>query len=639
MGNKCGAPGSGIDTEYYYCHGETTVQEKAIGTALAAGSTNATPNALVQQQYESSCNTCRNSNAATTVPYSYIVGSGAFFGNTDIINAPTACNSFLVGATPDCPTAYGTDGSCAFSQKPALEDVTNQQNIQVDDTNDNRLCDNEFSCPSFNYVCTKLRYDTAFKTSCCLGQVTGLATISNPATLETAYKPVVEANTVMCDYRWCPLDPWGTCEDVFLNECAGSASSDGKAWTSALLVPNNPCNTWYQGALQATSGGEAPLTRWAIVDQLVERYCANPATGDTTSCACFDFVSAPDTQLYTSYSGGCRDQNLNAIGVCPVQQTDAETGNTLNISDYACIAPECNQKTALLTSDVWGRQQHGGCPNICMQIVTDGNVVVTGDSIQNGLYVNNTTMQCGGPQGSMTTTAVPVLASLTDRINVFWPHYVDNPGACPTQPQEGGGCTPQPVAIAFALDPNSMYNKNGAIVMPYNVTFSPDPVTSYNGLYSDIVLANGITGNALSGTLSNGNQSGVTNEVVFYVNVNASSQSTHPVVPPGEYPLTVTIQDTDPLYSSVFRSVIINTQVYETSNPAPPQGPPAPSGGQGPPIIYDKSAPTWMWYVLGAVGFVLLLLFLHCVMLLAQKHTLQVAVRDAARSETSLSKS
>ncbi len=581
------------------------------------------------------------------MPYSYIVGSGAGGvvldqdGSTndefsDVVNIPSgSCNEFLVGNTIDCPTPYGENGSCLFSQQPVLELPSPNGDAKTILLNDivGTSGVSSMECPAYNYVCTKQRYDSSFAASCCMGRIRGQTSFTTPAfDAITSMSAVLNSDTVICDYRWCPLDPWGTCEQVFLNECSGSASSDGKTWMSALLVTGNPCNTWYQGALQASAGG-APLTRWAVIDQIVESYCANPATGDTTSCACFDFVSKPDTQLYTSYSGGCRDQNLNAIGVCPVQQTDAETGNTLNISDYACIAPECKIDTSLLTSDVWGRQQHGSCPNICMQIVTDGNVVVTGDSIQNGLYVNNTTMQCGGPQGSMTTTAVPVLASLTDRINVFWPHYVDNPGACPTQPQEGGGCTPQPVAIAFALDPNSMYNKNGAIVMPYNVTFSPDPVTSYNGLYSDIVLANGITGNALSGTLSNGNQSGVTNEVVFYVNVNASSQSTHPVVPPGEYPLTVTIQDTDPLYDSVFRSVIINTQVYETSNPAPPQGPPAPSGGQGPPIIYDKSAPSWMWYVLGAVGFVLLLLFLHCAMLLAQKHTLQVAVRNAARSE------
>jgi hypothetical protein len=574
---------------------------------------------------QENCNACRNPNAATSIPYSYVVGSGyhSTYPTPDNVHnhafAPQDCNEFLVGVISECPTPRDQPGACRFSD------------VRIEAVSNGFIAAGT-GCELYNFVCTKESYDQSFATPCCLGLFESqLMSFSNPALGAVTFSEMKDS--VLCDYRWCPQDPWGACEQVFLNECLGSASSDGKAWTSALLVTGNPCNTWYQGALQASTKG-APLTRWPIIDQIVESYCANPATGDTTSCACFDFVSAPDTQLYTSYSGGCHDQHLNVMGVCPVQQTDAETGNTLNISDYACIAPECKINTSLLTSDVWGRQQHGGCPNICMQIVTDGNVVVTGDSIQNGLYVNNTTMQCGGPQGSMTTTAVPVLASLTDRINVFWPHYVDNPGACPTQPQEGGGCTPQPVAIAFALDPNSMYNKNGAIVMPYKVTFSPDPVTSYNGLYSDIVLANGITGNALSGTLSNGNQSGVTNEVVFYVNVNASSQSTHPVVPPGEYPLTVTIQDTDPLYDSVFRSVIINTQVYETSNPAPPQGPPAPSGGQGPPIIYDKSAPSWMWYVLGAVGFVLLLLFLHCAMLLAQKHTLQVAVRNAARSES-----
>jgi len=628
--------------------GAPTFVGSPLASAVATEASTATSAAALQHAREN-CNACRGANPATQMPYSYIVGRGLYYDlwggaqgggyNFNKEWAPKDCNEFLVGATPDCPTPAGSPGACQFSSSPAIETYSPGNIVDTDTTfpSGEGLAT---GCPLYNYVCTKQRYDLAFAAPCCLGQVKGLMSFTTPA-FGTSMTATLPADSVLCDYRWCPLDPWGACESVFASACAGSESKDGgKTWVSALLG-DGPCGAWYQGALGALAG-EAPLSRWPVVDGIIENYCSNPAnSSDSVSCACYNLSSKPNTQLYTSYSGGRCTMNGAPSSVCPVMQTNAQTGNTLNVSDYACIAPECHS-AALLTHDVWGRQRQGGCPNICLQIVTDGDVVLSGDTIDGGVYINNSTMQCGGPQGSMTTTATPVLASLSDRVDVFWPHYKDNASACPTQPEEGGGCTPQPIGIAFALDQASTYGKNGAIAMPYQISFSPDILsdpTVYGGLYSDL---SSIPPAVLAGTLSNIEAPNVTTSVVFQVNVNASSVSgdtvAHAAVPPGNYPLTITIRDTDPnpAYSSVFRSIVINTQVYDSSNPAPPQGPPAPNGGQGPPVIYDKTPPSWVWYAVGAVAFVLLLLFVHCLVLLAQRHTLKNAVASSMLSIPSM---
>jgi hypothetical protein len=593
----------------------------------------ASDDAKSQQQRE--CTVCGPRNAAERMPYSYVVGNGIWYlelgeGAPEFtkINAPADCNEFLVGATTDCPTPHGQPGACRFS-RVVLEDNFPDGNGFYD-TQDGPGNDFATGCPLYNYVCTKLVYDEAFAESCCLGRFQASATM-NFAIPALGTSATEFASMVVCDPRWCPLDPFGACEDVYARACTGSVSNDGGlTWVSALLAESDaisPCGTWYKGALGALAG-EAPLSRWGVVDRVIGAYCSNPANShDSVSCACYDFVGNPDTQLYTSYSGGsCKDQTGAPLGVCPVRQTDAQTNNTLNVSDYACIAPQCALGgPQLVTHDVWGRQKQGGCPDICLQVVSDGTLVLDGDTITGGVYADTSSILCGGAQGSVTSTAVPVLASMTDRVDVFWPHYASNPSACPTGRAEGPGCASQPVQIAFALDARATYGDDGAVTLPYAISFDVDPATAYNGLYSDIVWTS-----PQQGTLTNGNDG--TMAATFNLNVNASSQSTHAAVPDGTYPLTVTLQDTtDP---TVFRRVIVTTRVYATDSVPPPQGPAAPDGGHGPPVIVDRTAPPWTVWVVVAVSAVVLIVLLHLASLLWERSALQ---RELARLPASAS--
>lgn len=583
------------------------------------------PSTIVQMQASDarmrSAGSAGGTSLATEPPYAYVVGSAASKSPT-IWAAPTDCNDTLVGKTLDCPTPYGTPGACTFYPQPVL-DGSSCGTLVYDEGPSAFSQHNMATCSNaYNVLCTKQQYDEhAFIEPCCLGQLDGqLGSFTTPTPYATnlAAPIVLPVQQVFCDPRWSPLDPWGACEDVYGRACTGSVSNDGGlTWVSALLAESDAisaCGTWYKGALGALAG-EAPLTRWPIVDRVIGAYCSNPANShDSVSCACYDFVGNPSTQLYTSYPGGsCKDATTNApLDVCPVRQTDVQTNNTLNISDYACIAPQCAPGgPQLITHDVWGRQKQGGCPNICLQIVSDGTLVMSDDTVADGVYANANTALCGGAQGSVTSTAVPALASMTDRVDVFWPHYTSNPAACPTGRAQGPGCASQPVQIAFALDAHGV---DGAVTLPYAVSFDVDPATAYNGLYSDIEWTS-----PQQGTLTNGNDGALA--ATFNVNVNASSQSTHAAVPDGTYPLTVTLQDTsDP---AVFRRVIVTTRVYAADSEPPPQGPAAPDGGHGPPVIVDSTAPPWTLWVAIVAAAVVLIIVLRLVSLLWERSALQ----------------
>lgn len=519
----------------------------------------------------------RGTSAASTMPYSYVAGVSSY-AVTSIgtkvkdWHAPIDCNAGLVGQTPDCPTAAGEPGACLFLPSPVVDQASCGQDA------------GNYNCDSYNILCTKVLYDTAFQTACCLGQVEGLTSFTTPALIAgslssgSATSVVLPTDHVVCAPGWCPFDPSGACESVFQTACATSVTNDGgQTWVSALLADAHnslsACGTWYA---QATSG-QAPSTRWPLIDSIIENYCsAHPY--DTVSCGCFLYAGGVggagvcndgSCYLYTSVTQG------GAVNLRPVRPVDPLTSNTLNLSDYACIAPQCHGNT-LLTDDVWAMQHFGRCPDVCLQVVTDGDVIMNGDSISGGVYVDVANFSCSGALASASVDT-PYLMNVTNEIDMQWPHYASCPNCCPAS-----NCL-QEVPFVYALASNSAD-------MYYTITADPLPPGVTIG-----------TPFATSGALSNAGQ----NAVDFMLIVDGLH------MPTGQYTTTVTIADVRPQYASCRASTVFNLTVFDADSPPPPQGPPVPNGGSGPPVVTKNVDPWWLMYSIFAALAITALLLLR----------------------------
>lgn len=497
---------------------------------------------------------CQHSGGAVfEPPYAFQEYTACTGAEPDTGTCESACEDRL-GATPDCPTPAGP-GACQFVH---YADVPCRGNIG-----------DPYTDLQISGYCMKTQFDQALQTPCCMGALAGeLMSVTNFITGQTTS---MAADLLACDARWCPYDQEGACEDVFLAQCSGSVSNDGGAtWVSALLAepatPLSACGLWYSQAL----AGQAPASRWPILDTLMENYCsANPQ--DTVSCGCFLYSGGAngtgvcedgDCYLYTSVS------QAGAINLRPVRPVDAVTSNTLNLSDYGCIAPQC-RGTTLIPSDVWAMQHLNLCPDVCLQVVADGSVVISGDTVPGGIYVDISTLTCNGALASATVN-MPYLMDVTDRIPIMWPHYSTCSTCCPAS-----GCAIT-VPFVYALASNSAD-------MQYTVTFDP-PLSETPG----VTLA---TPAATAGTLSW--SSGPT------VNVELEVAALN--TPNGIYATTVTIADVRPQYATCRASTVLDLTVYQSDTSAPPQGPPPPNGGSGPPLITVYVAPTWVTYVLYGV--------------------------------------
>jgi hypothetical protein len=231
--------------------------------------------------------------------------------------------------------------------------------------------------------CVKLIWDDYYLQDCCLDQYAGGSFVES-VTLGTKFFSSMSLDMLRCAPRWCSSDPAGECESVMVTGCADTDDSG----TPLLLKQGHACQNWYRGA----QSGTAPISRWAAIDAIISRYCSSDqGILDSQSCGCYNHNfyargqnAGAGLQLYTSMSGGLH----------PVVLTDNLSGNTLNLSDYACIAPECaDPNRALVPSSVWALR-NGKCPSVCMQVRADMNIDIDSINAGNSIYVGNMFESC-----------------------------------------------------------------------------------------------------------------------------------------------------------------------------------------------------------------------------------------------------
>lgn len=513
---------------------------------------------------------CNNGLAATQAP-PYSIAAGGITNIRNVMYTATTDCGALVGTTPDCPSTDAAD-ACVFGSF-------------IDPVNCNTSGNILWPCTAQAKYCSKIGFDGAFREPCCMAALGGSTTsYTNANTGAVHAYPTAE---LACDPSWCPLDPDGACERVFSETCAGSVSYGG-AWVSALLGdPTSPCATWYAAA----RAGQAPFTRWAVIDGIIERYCSlNPH--DTASCGCFLYGggAGSDGSVCNAPPGTpCFLWTRDTDGTPrPVRTIDAATSNTVNLTDYACVAPQC-RGNVLLPSDVWAMQYNDRCPPVCLQMVSDATVILNGDTVDGGIYVDTTTLQCRGALAS-TTQAAPQLLPTPGTVSLVWPHYVDC-AAPPCCPRGSDDCVVT-VPLYYALAPSSAD-------LLYSVSISPP-------LPPGVTVQNG---NATTGTLSNAAAGAL--DLTLAVDGKA--------VTLGAWASTVTVRDTRPQYAGAVASTVFQLTVANTTAPPPPPPPSGPNPGTGPTIIYADTPYPWLPYVLYALAALAALLFVRQLVLWRQR--------------------
>jgi hypothetical protein len=438
-------------------------------------------------------------------------------------------------------------------------------------------CENGYGI-GYGSFCAKTRFDESFRAPCCLGSLTGQEMQLHNYPQSTSIP--VDATELACDPTWCVQDQDNACLDVFAQECNAAVQWGGTTVNAMLGDPTSACGQWYRDAL----AGNAPFARWPVIDTITTQYCSNPANAaDTTSCACFTYSESnltSNSYYYTNYpSSTCPDQ------LCPVRQIDVDTGNTLNLSDYACIAPQCQGAVAdvstLVTSDIWYAQRQQTCPQICLQVVTDGSVILNGDVITGGIEIDVNKLQCAGAAGS-TNLGQPLFQLMPSTLSYFWPIYSQcaSPPCCP--PIASGGCT-QTMNFTFGIEPTSP---------DAQYTVSVNPPFPAGVQFADPSL--------LQGTLSNANE----NE---QLSLDLLLSAAH--LAPGLYSSTVTVADTR--YAAASVASVFQLRVADASVPAPPQAPPGPNPCTGPAVQYVDKEPTWPPLVLGILLFAWILVLVR----------------------------
>lgn len=507
-----------------------------------------------------------------------------------------SCSAF-VGATPDCPSTDPA-AACFFGE-----------------FQDGAACSSNGGilnpCASYAHYCSKIRWDTAFRAPCCLGQLDGV--LMSYTDINTGGSQSLPAAQLACDPRWCPGDPVSACGDVFSVSCNDSYSADGGAtWANVMLgdPAEQPCAAWYTAALGVPS--LAPASRWPFIDTVIEEYCTAAEHWNEPGCGCFLYALSADGTgvceqregrpcfFYTSVSAPTPTDN----GLRPVRPVNSATQNPVGFSDYACIAPACQGTEVLRTADVWAMQHSGACPNVCLQVIQDGNVVVEGDTIPGGIYIDTAVYLCDGSLASASLDT-PALMDVTSGITMDWPHYATcstYPVCCPP-----GGCN-QTVPLVFALASHSGD-------MHYSVSFDPPD------LPAGVAVSNPFT---LTGTLSNDRSSGLNSMLDLQFTVDAAS------TPLGVYLCSVTVADTRAQFPTCRATTVLTMTVYDTSAPAPPQGPVGPNPGTGPLIIYQDVTPTWVLWAVCAVVAVVAILAIRQLVLWGQRRSILAATAPSA---------
>lgn len=345
-------------------------------------------NPIPQTQYVSSL---QKEAAACHYPYNNSSPSMAMYRYTSgVSNNSLQCSQVFNGNSPDCPT-QGL-GGCEWFQYNDLNTCSEQNTFWV--------------CPEIkSSFCAKTAWDQAFRPSCCLGSVTGNTDyVFGPQTFKDT-----SSASIYCDPTWCPDDQAGNCGDIFAQLCnTVTTLSNGSVTHPFLAGSESLCGKWYADALK----GVAPASRWNVIDTLVERYCETTGANDQQGCGCVNrnmymkntgpiVVYASTTALPPAGAGQVRQVNL----------INSSSNEPIGLSDYACIAPECQvnalNPTSLITSDIWYRQNNtDGCPEqLCIQVIDNGYVTLDNINVDASLYVDNSTQTCGGAMGNITVGA------------------------------------------------------------------------------------------------------------------------------------------------------------------------------------------------------------------------------------------
>jgi len=191
-----------------------------------------------------------------------------------------------------------------------------------------------------DFKCDKAVWDEHYRAPCCLGLIdSGSETYS--------------VSSILCDPRWCPLDPTGNCGEVLMLTCSSTYTQpDGSVWP-LVSKQNHPCRTWYTGALQQGEGSKV-----AYVDSMIEGFCDKYP--ESKACACYltrnankGCTAPPCTLPYTSISEG----NPVAVGYADGKSNPPIP---INVVDRACMNSNCASEYSLKTYSI--QKELHNCP-------------------------------------------------------------------------------------------------------------------------------------------------------------------------------------------------------------------------------------------------------------------------------------
>ena len=275
------------------------------------------------------------------------------------------CSSLIQRCTDSsCPQECPT-GGCTYLGSPLIYTKTCTSFGCNADEGVGEFPYSYYGSAACNKVIWDPGHDNEVMTNCCLG----------------VYDPSADAQ-LLCDPRWCPMDPVSACADVLVATCT-TMNSDG---VPLMSVPNHPCYTW----AQVGSYG---------VDEAVLKFCS--AHPDSPSCACVNPAQAqqacePNCIPFTSVTS---DPSNTEPGMLPnvrgIVYADGSTTppTPINVVDSVCLNPACRDPTVLKTWSI--DQLMNSCPShMCIQ-VADGNQFTAKDIQTSGLYVDSSWQSCG----------------------------------------------------------------------------------------------------------------------------------------------------------------------------------------------------------------------------------------------------
>lgn len=556
---QCFAP---QDTDYPYATDDTNDARRAEATAL---NTMAGFNGI-GCGYQAGVGLA----APISIPLDVRCDWESFWGEQNTVSLD--CAGVRNGNTPDCPSSGADVGQCMYKAWQNGEWCYAWSNPNP--------IDKEFwksPCQCKSSFCTKLAWDAQMTLPCCLGSYTSQTSITRALAWGTVSSsgiipnpPPVSEQALFCDPRWCPGDPYGACEGVFADYCASRTLNSAGVPVMNLLHSASVCNQWYIDALAGTSGN-APATRWPVLDNIMTKYCTTVDGVNDPACACmnYGFKAATSKAMFTSVSGtGDAPASTNpqpndkAPGVRSVQPINSATGEGLNISDYACIAPECVFNPAspqvLIPFDVWFSKNYTCPTDICLTVVDDGTLSI--GTIQSGgaAYIGVTNVQCANPYASITK-GTPLTRAESPQVSSLFLDTIN--GGC-----VGGPCSESPITLVFANG-----SSNTDLVYTLTTAQSLPPWLQYTDP------------NDVTGTISS---DGELKQVLLAVAENQTP-------PPGVHTVTFSIANT--LYPNAPKKkvdVLVNAIAVTDKNL--PKPPPPPNPGVAPRTMPLYVAPWWV---------------------------------------------